>query len=142
MGTSVQAQDNPNNEYVRAVKTLGILFIERVFSLWKQFDALYALSSSYKVHTKALNTVQGFTRSVIEKRRNQLMLENDKKIGSTDDVGEKKRAAFLDVLLKATVNGKQLSNDDISEEVDTFMFEVIVQCLFPLRHGIISELYV
>lgn len=31
--------------------------------------------------------------------------------------------ALLDVLLQATVEGKPLSNEDICEEVETFMFE-------------------
>ena len=37
--------------------------------------------------------------------------------------GVKKKMALLDVLLKSTVNGQPLSNEDIREEVDTFMFE-------------------
>lgn len=41
-----------------------------------------------------------------------------------DDVGEKKRQAFLDLLMEAGQNGVLLSDKEVKEQVDTIMFEV------------------
>ncbi|XP_050304180.1 cytochrome P450 4g15-like [Anthonomus grandis grandis] len=40
-----------------------------------------------------------------------------------DDVGEKKRMAFLDLLIESSQNGVVINDEEIKEQVDTIMFE-------------------
>lgn len=90
-----------------------------------------------------IKRLHSFTKNIIQRRRSQLIQEiesNEKngKNGNTffefpilqfenqyllSDLNGK--MALLDILLQSTTaDGKSLSNEDIREEVDTFMFEV------------------
>lgn len=64
------------------------------------------------------------------------------KSNQNGDQPSKRKLALLDVLLHSTIDGQPLSNMDIREEVDTFMFEghdtttsAIAFCLYELARN-------
>ena len=68
-----------------------------------------------------LSTLHGFTNKVIHERKLEYKGQSGGKLH--DEVGIKKKLAFLDLLIDASDDGNVLTDEDIREEVDTFMFE-------------------
>ncbi|XP_053672423.1 cytochrome P450 4d1-like [Anopheles nili] len=127
MGVQINAQENPNNEYVQSVKQMSEFIFRRVFSILRQFPSLFFLYPFAREQDRVIKRLHNFTNSVIEQRRRQLQSEQaDGKVEFDGDEAElysKRRDTFLDQLLKVSIDGKPLSTADIREEVDTFMFE-------------------
>lgn len=106
------------------LRITNIAFL-RMFNAAKLIDFIYQFTATYQKEQKALKVLHNFTNSVISSRRKGLLENNGKQNLRRDDHGTKKKTALLDLLLQSKINGKALTNKDIREEVDTFMFEVI-----------------
>lgn len=103
------------------------IIFKRAFDFFLRNEFLFAFSSLKKPYEEHLKVLHDFTDKVIQDRRQELLSGKIPKIDEAiDDVGIKRKMAFLDILLQSSVDGKPLSNLDIREEVDTFMFEVII----------------
>ena len=98
----------------------------RFFNIILQNKWIFRLSPLYSKQKRVLKVLHDFTDDVIVSRRDELvqkMAEN--KIEDEEEeenVGVKRKLALLDVLLQSTIDGKPLTNLEIREEVDTFMF--------------------
>ncbi|XP_055549737.1 cytochrome P450 4d1-like [Wyeomyia smithii] len=124
MGTSVKALRNADSEYVQAVKQAATISIRRMLDIIRRTPLFY-LTPSYIRLRKMLKILHGYTDNVIVSRRQQLKNQGSKNMPNDtgNEMGLKKREAFLDLLLQTSIDGKQLTNLEIREEVDTFMFE-------------------
>ncbi|XP_061400141.1 cytochrome P450 4d8-like [Musca vetustissima] len=131
MGTKVMAQTGGTKQYTRAVEEMTRMMAWRFLRFHLHNDIVFSIFHPFKKlqMMKNLRIMHEFTDKVIKERRDTLeasMKSASKK--STDDqenhdIGTKKRMALLDVLLQSSIEGEPLSNEDIREEVDTFMFE-------------------
>ncbi|NP_001108343.1 cytochrome P450 CYP4L6 precursor [Bombyx mori] len=147
MGVSVNAQQNSESEYVRAIETLSQITTLRMQIPLLGEDFIFNLTSYKKKQNIALEVVHGQTKKVIEARRCELEKNNKTNISGTNEYGIKNKHAFLDLLLLAEIDGKLIDEQSVREEVDTFMFEGhdtttsgIVYTLFCLsKHPDIQE---
>lgn len=123
----MNAQTNATNEYVESVNVMKDIVYRRTISIWKSIDFLYILSKDYWKEKRALKILHDTTDSVIRKRRQFLLNQQN---GVNDLEQSKTPVTFLDILLKGRIDDMPLTDQEIREQVDTFMFEVnIIQKL-------------
>ncbi|XP_053673819.1 cytochrome P450 4C1-like [Anopheles nili] len=123
MGVKVHAQTSGrDNPYVAAVYDLSAQIQYRVVRPWLHPDFVWNRSRTGRQYREALEQVHGYASKVIRERRAELQHNRAGIVEPTE--GRKRRLAFLDMLLESTAqSGVGLSDDDVREEVDTFMFE-------------------
>jgi cytochrome P450 family 4 len=97
----------------------------KFFDITKRNKTLFWLTGGLAKEEKVIKLLHDFTDNVIRKRRAELLNKKQgcDEVDEDDDIGSKKKLALLDVLLQSTIDGKPLTNLDIREEVDTFVFE-------------------
>lgn len=98
------------------------IIYERSFDPIRRIEFIYKFTEMYRHEKETLKILHGFTDGVIKARRDELISQAGAG-ETTESNGVKTKMALLDLLLQATVDGAPLSNSDIREEVDTFMFE-------------------
>jgi len=115
--TGCQLDSIKNNEYVQAVHSVAECIVGRIDNPLLQLSFFYKLSSIGRKFYRSVEVLHNNTARIIKERKE----ENEKKKYSDD---EKKFVDFLDMLLKAKDNsGKGLTDIEIRDEVETFLFE-------------------
>lgn len=123
MGYKLDALHSNNAAYVDAISDMTDIIMQRMKKIHLHPDLFFALSSWGRKHKKNLNIIHGFTRHVIQQRKEEMRLDGDLLSEEDNSSGKRRRLAFLDLLLHEQKKNNSLSDDEIQEEVDTFMFE-------------------
>ena len=125
----------------------GILHLRHV-RLWMRPDFLFRFTKQFKEQISHLNIIHTLTDSIIKKKKLEFVerkkkgdvslyeaavketdleeqgLSSPRDDQCDDNVGEKKRLAFLDFMIEASqILGNKLSDEEIREEVNTILFE-------------------
>uniref|UniRef100_A0A182PZB2 Uncharacterized protein n=1 Tax=Anopheles epiroticus TaxID=199890 RepID=A0A182PZB2_9DIPT len=126
MGVKLNTQQQPNSEYVMAVKELSDIILKRLFSFLREYPWAFQFTKAHRRQKELLKIVHDFAYNVISERKKQLQDEREQQLTQQqleeEDVYGKRRMNMLDLLLNVTIDDKPLSDTDIREEVDTFMF--------------------
>ena len=114
--------------YIKGVQQLVESIADRFFNPLYQFDWLYFFTPSGRKMKAACKVVHAHAELVIKERRATLELTQGKSVVNSEkllaNITKSRKLDFLDILLTATDDsGVGLSDLEIRNEVDTFMFE-------------------
>nr|XP_002129693.1 cytochrome P450 4F22 [Ciona intestinalis] len=128
-------QEGNSNAYTDAVFTLTTTAMKRIFNPFCHVDWIFAMTKSGRQFKAAAKLIHEFDEKVIRERRQ----ENKKILGRSDDEdltqedlekitswrkSDGRYLDFLDMLiLTRDDDGKGLTEREIRDEVDTFLFE-------------------
>lgn len=132
----------------------GIIHLRHT-KVWLRPDWLFNLSKYGKEQINLLEIIHGLTKKVIQRKKEDFKsgkrniikttaeeaknadtvqglsfgqsagLKDDLDVDDSNEIGEKKRLAFLDLLVEASQDGVVLTDEEVRNQVDTIMFEVI-----------------
>ena len=127
--SNCQDVKNKRHPYVNAVYELCNVTYERLFNPLKQINWLYSLTSQGRRMNELCDLVHRHAERVIQERRRALKLDEaegkiERKEVFAAVAKQGRYLDFLDILLSSEDhNGIGLSDVEIRDEVDTFMFE-------------------
>lgn len=166
-------------DYAIAVMEMCDIIHLRHYKFWYRIEALFNLFGYKKKQNRLLDRIHGLTRKVIKAKKEvfqqdikegnvpkplfseiisyssanysiEKVLKDDIDVIDETDVGEKRRLAFLDLMIESAHYGAEISDEEIKEEVDTIMFEghdttaaasSFVLCLLGTHQDIQSKVY-
>ncbi|VVC44999.1 Cytochrome P450, E-class, group I,Cytochrome P450,Cytochrome P450, conserved site [Cinara cedri] len=118
IGTEMKAQEGESVQYVNSINSACRSAVDQMFKFWLWIDVVFRMSSTGRTYFKSIKVLHDYTARVIKNKKTSM----DKSKSPSEE--KKHRKSFLDLLLDASRNETvPMTDQDIREEVDTFLFE-------------------
>ena len=112
--------EKENLQYVRDVQDLTEISLKRYSNPLYMLDWYFYCTKYGRVYKKACSRSRSYTRDLILHRKRILLESSNNRDYQTSD----RKSDFLSILLTAKdENGRGLTDEEICDEVDTFVFE-------------------
>ncbi|XP_072157782.1 cytochrome P450 4C1-like [Bemisia tabaci] len=122
MGVKIDALDNPQIDYVQAIENVQHATLKRIGEPWF-WNSLFYYSATGQQVTKSLDKIFELAHKAILKNKNKRARQVEDEENGNDEVKGTTKPAFLDILLEAHESPtKALSEQDLRDEVNTFIF--------------------
>lgn len=121
MGVNVHAQTSKFG-YGEWLNSAGIIIFLRALFIPFQYDTLFNLTPLSSKLYELINKIHTFSRNVVVTKRKALEEKPKEELyDDGDGEGIIKRKAFLDLLLELTSEGKKFNDEELKDEVITFI---------------------
>ncbi|XP_031330686.1 cytochrome P450 4c3-like [Photinus pyralis] len=117
MGVSVEAQTK-DSDYVKWANQAMEIMFTRMFNIWYHFDFIFNLTPSARILRDVNNKMQAFTGTVVRNHREAYQRKRREEYVDKD---QSTRKNFLQQLIELSEGGANFTDDELREEVDTFM---------------------
>nr|XP_046471306.1 cytochrome P450 4C1-like [Neodiprion pinetum] len=125
MGVKLDAYAGENNPYVKAFRKVTAGIVRRGFSPWIHPDFIFYRTKLGKDQQKYIKFMHDFTEKLISTKKKQLLERGNRE--SNEDAEDDRyntatrREAFLDHIIKLSEHTKILTDEEIRDQVHTFM---------------------
>ncbi|XP_055952938.1 cytochrome P450 4C1-like [Argiope bruennichi] len=125
MGISINAQNDENLEYCKAIHEITDSYVYRMMRPWLYPDIIFNFTSHGRKFNTSIEIVHGLSKQVIKDKKIEMITGvngNSKSEKEMEGSYFQNRKPFLELLLEYHLKDPTFTENDIREEVDTFMF--------------------
>lgn len=124
MGVKLNSQIHQDRGYRNHLENVQELFLYRILKPWLWSDFLFFCTSTGKKFLHHVKELRNFGEQIFLERKQKFVLNKEHEICDINDntTGIRKRKAFMDLLLYHYFNDQKLTEEDILNEINLFLF--------------------